>query len=576
MAREADVAARTNSAPQSISVQWSVIEAIYQTIGRRPAESGGVLGASVAAGAIDQFVFDESSENTQVTYTPNHLELNRIFDEEWGPKAIRLKGFVHSHPRGFTRPSGGDLIYAARILAGIEDLGSLFLPIIQTIPDRGIFALHPWVATSDRGCRLLAAQLMVTGDDCDMLRHVPVEFRRRIEKGLSVDCLEINTRQKPITISAPQVAKVIKLPRREEIFDRVRAAYDLSRMRDSRLVIVGAGGAAEWVESMARAGVEQIVLIDPDTVDTPNIATQQTYLKDIGRSKVECIAERIRDINPHATVTTYQLCLDDIDDAAFKELSLDRLGGRRPSQTLLCGFTDSFEAQARVNRLGLNLGLPTLSAQVYQEGRGAELSFTYPGVTPACQRCVTGGRYRHIRAHGQQDAITSHGTPIFSTSRLNATKGLIAMAMLHHGSAHQRWGGLLARIGNRNLVQIRLDPDLGETLGLTVFDDLTRNAEKNRLLFDDIVWLEQEPECPATGFDACQDCGGTGNLLDARGSFSSTQIPIWVEPETEAESSLPDVPSASEQVPSHSDPEAQPESETPPFIQPEPDHEAVC
>ena len=45
-------------------------------------------------------------------------------------------------------------------------------------------------------------------------------------------------------------------------------------------------------------------------------------------------------------------------------------------------------------------------------------------------------------------------------------KFLIAMAVLHHGTDHPRWGRMLERIGNRNLIQVRWDPDLD----LPVFD----------------------------------------------------------------------------------------------------------
>jgi len=108
---------------------------------------------------------------------------------------------------------------------------------------------------------------------------------------------------------------------------------------------------------MARSGLGEHVLIDPDVVSESNIATQQVYRKDIGRPKVECIAERIRDINENAKVVPVRQSLDEIDDAEFKELALKPLAHERPQATLLCGFTDNFEAQARVNRLALHFGI---------------------------------------------------------------------------------------------------------------------------------------------------------------------------------------------------------------------------
>ncbi len=107
--------------------------------------------------------------------------------------------------------------------------------------------------------------------------------------------------------------------------------------------------------------------------------------------------------------------------------------------------------------------------------------------------------------------------------RLNSLKGFIALALLHHGSSHSRWGGLLKRIGNRNLVQIRMDPDVATNLRLKVFDQVFDHADRNRLVFDEPVWLPQEPENPSTGFEPCPDCGGTGDLRTCVGSIPDTR-----------------------------------------------------
>ena len=115
--------------------------------------------------------------------------------------------------------------------------------------------------------------------------------------------------------------------------------------------------------------------------------------------------------------------------------------------------------------------------------------------------------------------MTSHGTPIFATARLNATKGFIALALLHHGSTHPRWGQMLNRIGKRNFVLVRMDPDFAETIGMRTFDKVFSSADKDRLFFDESVWLPEEPESPATGHEPCPDCGGTGDLRDSIGKL---------------------------------------------------------
>jgi len=103
----------------------------------------------------------------------------------------------------------------------------------------------------------------------------------------------------------------------ERIFQRVHTAYNLERLWRSRIIGAGDGGAIQFYEDMARAGVGQFVQIDPDVVEEPNIGTQQVYLDDIGKPKVECVKERILHINPDALVESYQRPLDTFCDGDF-------------------------------------------------------------------------------------------------------------------------------------------------------------------------------------------------------------------------------------------------------------------
>src|ERR1035441_2896580 len=160
------------------------------------------------------------------------------------------------------------------------------------------------------------------------------------------------------------------------IFERVRGAYDLDWLAGCRVIAIGAGGANSWLDNMARTGVGEFVLVDPDTVEAKNVGTQRVYLSESGKPKVQVVCQRLLDINPEVKVLPLPALLDRIDDKMFARLALapwDQLdnsgwersagGGGGPRRTLVCGLTDNFEAQARVNRLALQFGLPSLAAQ---------------------------------------------------------------------------------------------------------------------------------------------------------------------------------------------------------------------
>lgn len=62
----------------------------------------------------------------------------------------------------------------------------------------------------------------------------------------------------------------------------------------SRVVVVGCGGAGSWAGLFcALCGVEDITLVDPDVVETSNLNRTPYKLSDVGRPKVDALAELI-------------------------------------------------------------------------------------------------------------------------------------------------------------------------------------------------------------------------------------------------------------------------------------------
>jgi proteasome lid subunit RPN8/RPN11 len=506
-----------------VTLTLAVYEAIRSSIGSAAAEVGGMLGGDFKKREITHFFYDARASRSAAVYSPDTETINNLLADEWNPDGIRLLGFVHSHPPGMWQPSRGDEIYAEKILSSNTELPYLALPIVQSERDTDQFQIRMFVARrSVSGITIDRIPFMIAADS-DERSGYTTPYRSREARTIAT---VRPTTVPPTLLRTFQASRVShKPPFADTTFERVESAYDLAHLAACRFIYIGAGGAAGFIEDLARAGLGEHVIIDPDVVSETNIATQQVYRKDIGRPKVHCIAERIKDINPAARVVGRQISLDEISDKVFRELAFAQMPNHSPpNDVVLCGLTDNFEAQARVNRLGLNFGLPTLCAQVYAEGRAAEITFTYPGVTPACHRCILSARYDAYLKNSFQNNVTSKGTPIFSTTRLNAIKGFIAMALLHHGKSHSRWGGMLVRIGHRNLVQVRLDPDLEFVLGISNFKQAFHGASGEQLFFDETIWRPQMPESPATGYPApCPDCGGTGNLRYAIGSFTDTR-----------------------------------------------------
>lgn len=82
----------------------------------------------------------------------------------------------------------------------------------------------------------------------------------------------------------------------------------LARLRDAHVCVVGVGGVGSWaVEALARSGIGALTLIDLDDVCVTNVNRQLPALDgNIGRPKVEALAERVRAINPGCRVDPRQ------------------------------------------------------------------------------------------------------------------------------------------------------------------------------------------------------------------------------------------------------------------------------
>lgn len=78
----------------------------------------------------------------------------------------------------------------------------------------------------------------------------------------------------------------------------------IEKLAHSHVAVAGIGGVGSYLaEALARSGVGKLTLVDHDVIDQSNINRQIHALHStVGRKKVEVMAERLRDINPHISL----------------------------------------------------------------------------------------------------------------------------------------------------------------------------------------------------------------------------------------------------------------------------------
>lgn len=123
------------------------------------------------------------------------------------------------------------------------------------------------------------------------------------------------------------------------MFDRLIALIgidNLNKIRKNKILLLGVGGVGGYVaEALVRSGIENLTIVDKDTIDETNLNRQIIALKStIGKPKVEVLKNRLEDINPDARIVPlkenitedlaslkledYDYILDCIDDLKVK------------------------------------------------------------------------------------------------------------------------------------------------------------------------------------------------------------------------------------------------------------------
>lgn len=85
------------------------------------------------------------------------------------------------------------------------------------------------------------------------------------------------------------------------------------RLKESAVIVFGIGGVgSSAAETLVRAGIGRIDIVDNDKVDITNINRQLIALHStVGRDKVEVMKERMLDINPDVKVNTFRIFYND-------------------------------------------------------------------------------------------------------------------------------------------------------------------------------------------------------------------------------------------------------------------------
>ncbi|WP_201551745.1 HesA/MoeB/ThiF family protein [Psychrobacter fjordensis] len=155
------------------------------------------------------------------------------------------------------------------------------------------------------------------------------------------------------------------------------------RLKSSRVVMIGAGGlGCPASETLVRAGLGHVHLIDDDEIEASNLQRQTLFLpEDIGKPKAIAAAQMLEKTNPlitaHGTVARLN------EDNAYELLDIST---GKPDLLLDC--TDNFATRDVINRISVRYQIPLLSASaIAMQG---QLALYEPQLNTGCYHCVFG------------------------------------------------------------------------------------------------------------------------------------------------------------------------------------------
>jgi molybdopterin/thiamine biosynthesis adenylyltransferase len=149
----------------------------------------------------------------------------------------------------------------------------------------------------------------------------------------------------------------------------------------SHVAVVGAGAIGSHVLPLiARLPhVHAITVVDRDTYDASNLAKQDIAGSDVGTSKAEVQARRLRAVSNTLAVRSLHMPIEDVP-----------LGWLRSDVMLAC--LDSRRARMTVNQIAWRLGIPWINAGLQSDEELVRVQAFIPSPDSACLECAWDAR----------------------------------------------------------------------------------------------------------------------------------------------------------------------------------------
>ena len=140
------------------------------------------------------------------------------------------------------------------------------------------------------------------------------------------------------------------------------------KLKAAKVLVIGSGGlGSPLLLYLAAAGVGTLGIVDLDVVDDSNLQRQVLFgVQDIGTPKVEAAKIRLKQLNPHIKIKTYNTQF-----TSKNALEIIR------DYDVVADGTDNFPTRYLVNDASVLAGIPSVYASIFQfEGQVSVFNYT--------------------------------------------------------------------------------------------------------------------------------------------------------------------------------------------------------
>ena len=205
----------------------------------------------------------------------------------------------------------------------------------------------------------------------------------------------------------------------KDIFLRLGGLGVRSGLYGKKVTMIGLGSVGSTAAlQLTKAGIMDFVLIDPDVLKIHNVVRHVCDLTDLGRYKVDAVAEKLLNINPDVNITKIR------DDCIEAYGSITEL---ITGSSIIVVSTDTPDSRKFVNYVSVDLNIPSVHISLHERARTGSVYRIIPGIT-GCRNCVGDGRWGYEFIPGTVDySEVENERDVFYQPGLDTDISLVSM-----------------------------------------------------------------------------------------------------------------------------------------------------